>query len=147
MKNVFLSEHQMSLFSLATFLTSTVSVDAVKNRKERLRRSDGEEEPQAAAFTTCQRWFPSLPLDPEWGLTHLFQTWKVWQEVGDSCILCPKQHPTSSQPPSVHPTLLSLTWRALVALTMWFTFFILPCTVPVRSLDKSFQKIRCQMKA
>lgn len=31
------------------------------------------------------------PLDPEWGLTP-FQTWKVWQELGDSCILCPNNN-------------------------------------------------------
>lgn len=52
---------------------------------------------------------PYPPLDHEWGLAHLFQTWKVWQEVGDSCILCPKQHPTSTECPSFLRILLFLT--------------------------------------
>lgn len=119
-----LSEPHVFVFSHCS-LTSDMSLDAAK---ERARRCNwwGRGTPSRCFYNLPAMVSPSFPpsprLDHEWGLAHLFQTWKVWQEVGDSCILCPKQHPTSTEFPSVLPILLFLTWCSLVSPSVFQTF-------------------------
>lgn len=79
----------------------------------------------AVQLRALSHWFlqPASvgPLDHEWGLTHLFQTWKVWQELGDSCILCPNNN--SVQVPglkSYFPINKSLKSNSLSG---WFRLF------------------------